>query len=151
MIKSNTESENTISVLPYPSLIFQLLQIQKIIMEEREVLEQPWRPIKIFTKLYQGAHILDVDNEVLEKDLDFLVANDVATNASSNVTPFHFLSSQIVQIRKRRLEVVKHLKHIKIEHIQLKNENNEWWPLTFILSPKERRRKLMLHEKNKFF
>ena len=34
VIKSNAESKNTVNVLPYPSLIFEILQLQKDIMEE---------------------------------------------------------------------------------------------------------------------
>ena len=34
VIKRNAESENTVNVLPYPSLIFEILQLQKNIMEE---------------------------------------------------------------------------------------------------------------------
>ena len=86
-------------------------------------MEQPRHPIKISTKLYQGAHIPDVDNDLMEKDLDSSVANNVATNAAVNVTPFKFLSFQLVQIRKRRLEVAKHLKNIRIEHIRLRDES----------------------------
>ena len=90
-------------------------------MEEGEVLEQPRNPIKISTKLYQSAHIPDVDNDLMEEDLGSLIADNVATNVVANVTPFKFLSSQLVQIRKMRLEVAKHLKNIRIEHIKLRN------------------------------
>ena len=41
VIKNNAKSENTVNVLPYPSLIFEILQLQKNIMKEGEVLEQP--------------------------------------------------------------------------------------------------------------
>ena len=34
VITSNAESENIVNVLPYPSLIFELLRLQKDIMEE---------------------------------------------------------------------------------------------------------------------
>ena len=51
------------------------------------------------------------------------VADNVAIDAAFNVTPFKFLSFQFVQIYKRRLEVAKRLKKIKIEHILLRNEN----------------------------
>ena len=123
VIKNNAESENTVNVLPYPSLIFEILQLQKDIMEEWEVLEQPRHPIKISTKLYQGAHIPDVDATLMEEDPDSPVADNVATDAAANVTPFKFLSFQLVQIRKRRLEVAKRLKNIRIEHIQLRDES----------------------------
>ena len=62
-------------------------------MEEWEVLEQPRNPIKISTKLYQGAHIPDVDNDLMEEDLGSLVADNVVTNVVANVTPFKFLFS----------------------------------------------------------
>ena len=70
-----------------------------------------------------GAHILDVDNELMEEDLGSLVTDNVVTDVVANVTPFKFLSSQLVQIRKRRLDVVKRLKNIRIKHIQLRNES----------------------------
>ena len=123
VITSNAESENTVNVLPYPSLIFEILRLQRDIMEEGEVLEQPRHPIKISTKLYQGAHISDVDDNLMEEDPDSPVADTVATDAAANVTPFRFLSFQHVQIRKRRLEVAKRLKNIRIEHIQLRDES----------------------------
>ena len=123
VIKSNAESENTVNVLPYPSLIFEILQLQKDIMKKGEVMKQPWHPIKISTKLYQGAHIPNVDATLMEKDPDSLVADNVAIDATANVTPFKFLSFQLVQIRKRRLEVAKWLKNIRIKHIQLKDES----------------------------
>ena len=40
-----------------------------------------------------GAHILDVDNELMEEDLGSLVADNVVTDVVANVTPFKFLSS----------------------------------------------------------
>ena len=114
VIKSNAKSENTVNVLPYPSLIFEILLLQKDIMEEEEVLEQPRHPIKISTKLYQGAHIPDVDANLMEEDPDSPIVDTVATDDAANVTPFKFLSFQLVQIRKRRLEVAKRLKNIMI-------------------------------------
>ena len=122
VIVSNAESENTVNVLPYPSLIFEILRLQHDIMEEGEVLEQPRHPIKISTKLYQGAHIPDVDDNLMEEEPDSPVADPVATDAA-NVTSFQFLSFQLVQIRKRRLEVAKRLKTIRLEHIQLRDES----------------------------
>ena len=118
VIISNAESENTVNVLPYPSLIFELLRLQKDIMEEGEVLEQPRHPIKISTKLYQGAHIPDVDDNLMEEDPDSLVADTVATDVAANVTPFKFLSFQLVQIQKKRLEVAKKLKNIRAYSIK---------------------------------
>ena len=92
VIKSNAESENTVNVLPYPFLIFEILQLQKDIMEEGEVLEQPRHPIKISTKLYQGAHIPNVDTDLMEEDHDSPVVDNVTTDVAANVTPFKFLS-----------------------------------------------------------
>ena len=43
----------------------------------------------------------------MEEDPDSPVADTIATDAAANVTPFKFLSFQLVQIRKRRLEVAK--------------------------------------------
>ena len=51
------------------------------------------------------------------------VVDNIAIDVAANVTPFKFLSFQLVQIRKRRLEVTKHLENIKIEHIQLRDES----------------------------
>ena len=83
-------------------------------------MEQPQHPIKISTKLYQGAHIPDVDNEELEEDPGSPITKDVATDVTTvNVTPLNFLSSQLVQIRKKRLEIVKIMKKLRTEHIQL--------------------------------
>ena len=59
----------------------------------------------------------------MEEDPDSPVVDNVAIDAAANVTPFNFLSFQLVQIRKRRLEVAKRLKNIRIEHIQLRDEN----------------------------
>ena len=50
----------------------------------------------------------------MEEDPDSSVIDNVATDAAVNVTPFKFLSFQLVQIRKRRLEVAKRLKNIMI-------------------------------------
>ena len=60
---------------------------------------------------------------MLEEDPSSPVADHVATDVVANVTPFIVLSSHLVKICKKRLEVVKRLKNIKIKHIQLRNEN----------------------------
>ena len=69
-------------------------------MEEGEVLEQPRHPIKISTKLYQGAHIPDVDATLMEEDLDSPVADNVAIEAAANVTPFKFVFSASADSQK---------------------------------------------------
>ena len=58
-----------------------------------------------------------------EEDLGSLVADNVATDVAANVTPFNFFSFQLVQISKKRLEVAKRQKNIKIKHIELRNKN----------------------------
>ena len=51
----------------------------------------------------------------MEEDLGSPIADNVATNVTANITPFKFLSSQLGQIRKRRFEVAKRLKNIRIK------------------------------------
>ena len=70
MVTSNAESENSVRVLPFPSLIFGFLKIQNEDLAKCKVLEEPRKPLNISTKVYTSSHVQDVDNDDVEEDLD---------------------------------------------------------------------------------
>ena len=77
LIVSYAEIENTVGVLPFLSLIYELLKIQKDDLDEDAILEVPRKSLKISNKVYTSAHVLDVDNDEPAKDIDSTVTEDV--------------------------------------------------------------------------
>ena len=77
-------------------------------------LELPRKPLKISTKVYNGAHVQDVGNEKVENDSNSLIATNVAP--CSSAAPLNIMTVmafELVQIRKRRTEITKLLKQLK--------------------------------------
>ena len=56
----NAEQETTYGILPLPSLIYEVLMLQKNILGENEMLELLPPPLKVSCKLFEGKHVLDV-------------------------------------------------------------------------------------------
>ena len=121
VITGNAEIENIFGVLPFPSLICENLKLQKNVLEEDEALEALRKPIRISSKLYTGPHFLYVEGNQENEMLDSpFVSKDVTTDLrASNFTLFHYLSFELVHVKKRRKEVEKLYKQLKIESVQL--------------------------------
>ena len=85
VIVSYAEAETTIGGLFFSSLIHELLIIQKGDLDVDADLEVPRKPLKIFTKLYTGAHVQDVGN-----DYDSPVTDNV--EIGSPTAPFTILT-----------------------------------------------------------
>ena len=62
VIVSYVEAKTTVGGLPFPSLIHEVLTIQKDGLVEDDDLEMPYKPLKISTKVYTDAHVQDVGN-----------------------------------------------------------------------------------------
>ena len=73
IIVHNAEYEHAYGILPFPSLIFEVLMLQKNILEEHEILKVPTIHLWIFHKLFEGKHAPDIQekegvpNDVLEQ------------------------------------------------------------------------------------
>ena len=94
VIVKNIEFEHTNGVLPFSSLIFEILQLQKNILEKNEVLETPRKPIRISYKVFTGTHAKDVEEEG-EKAVPTWtsltpVTKNVAIDSVDNIKLFHF-------------------------------------------------------------
>ena len=59
VIMHNVEYENTYGILPLPSLIYEVLMLQKNILGDDEMLEPIPPPLKVSQKLFKGKHALD--------------------------------------------------------------------------------------------
>ena len=107
-------------MLPFPSLIHELLIVQEKGLDVDDDLEMPKKLLKISTKVYIGAYVQDVGNEELENDFDSLIANNVATGSfAAHLKIMTIMASELVQIRKRRTKITKLLKQLKSENKQL--------------------------------
>ena len=83
----NVESEHAYDVLPFPSLIFEILQLQNNILEKDEVLEIPRESIRISYKVFAGNHAKDVKKEVKKAASTW----KSLTHVTENVTIKHLL------------------------------------------------------------
>ena len=72
VIAGNAETENASFIFPFPSLIFEILKLQKNVLHEGEALEAPRKPIRISSKLYTGLHYEDAENDDQQKDMPTL-------------------------------------------------------------------------------
>ena len=80
IIVHNAEYEYAYGILPFPSLIFNVLMLQKNILKEHEILKVPTAPLRIFNKLFKGKHTLDIQKKkgVLDD-----IPKQVATSAAN--------------------------------------------------------------------
>ena len=81
IIVYNVEYEHAYLILPFPSLIFEVLMLQKIILEEHEILKVPTVHLQIFHKLFKGKHAPDIqEKEGVPDDVPEQVATSVDDN-----------------------------------------------------------------------
>ena len=116
VIVSYVESESTLSGLPFPSLIHEILSVQKKRLADTDDLDMPWKPLGISTKVYTGAHVQDVGNEDADIDPDNPVTDSVATSFSAApLNIMDLMASELTKIRQRRIEIVKQIQQLWIE------------------------------------
>ena len=111
VIVSYTEAKTTVGGLSFPSLIHELLTVQKEGLDVDDDLELPRKPLKISTKVYTSAHVQDGGNEEVENDSDSPITDNVTTGFS--VAPLNIMivmASDLVQICKKRIKITKLLK-----------------------------------------
>ena len=60
IIVHNAEYEHAYGILPFFSLIFKVLMLQKNILKEHEILKVPTVHLRFFHKLFEGKHSLDI-------------------------------------------------------------------------------------------
>ena len=87
IIVHNAEYEHAYGILPFSSLIFKVLMLQKNIIEEHEILKVPTVHLQIFHKLFEGKHALDIQEKEGVSDY---VPEQVATSAADANTEFFF-------------------------------------------------------------
>ena len=120
MIVSYAKSESTLGGLPFPSLIHEILSVQKDRLAESDDLDMPRKPLSISTKVYTGAHVQDVGNEDADIDPDNLVTDSVPTSSSAApLKIMDLMTSKLTKVRQRRVEIVKQIQQLQTESIQL--------------------------------
>ena len=90
IIVHNAEYEHAYGILSFSSLIFEVLMLQKNILEEHEILKVPTIHLQIFHKLFEDKHAPDIqEKESVSDD----VPEQVATSADAN-----FFSLELIQV-----------------------------------------------------
>ena len=108
VVVSYAESESTLGGLPFPSLIHEILSVQKDVLTESDDLDMPRKPLSISTKVYTRAHVQDVGNEDADIDPDNPVTNNVATSSSTApLKIMDLMASELTNVHQRRVEIVK--------------------------------------------
>ena len=80
------------------------------------MLEIPRKPIRISFKIFEGKHAKDVEKEEVKEAISTWtsptpIIEGVATGPpTDNIELFHFLSSNLMQVRRCRKEIVKEKK-----------------------------------------
>ena len=70
IIVHNAKYKHASGILPFSSLIFEVLMLQKNILEENEILESPSTPLRISHKLFESKHAQDIQkNAVVPNDI----------------------------------------------------------------------------------
>ena len=81
IIVHNDKYEHAYGILPFSSLIFEVLMFQKNILEEHEILKVLTSHLRIFHKLFEDKHAPDIqEKESVPND----VPEQVATYADAN-------------------------------------------------------------------
>ena len=81
IIVHNDKYEHAYGILPFSSLIFKVLMFQKNILEEHEILKVPTGHLRIFHKLFEDKHALDIQEK---NNVPDDVLEQVATSADAN-------------------------------------------------------------------
>ena len=63
IIVHNAEYEHAYDILPFFSLIFKVLMLQKNILEEHEILKVLIVHLRIFHKLFEGKYASDIQEK----------------------------------------------------------------------------------------
>ena len=98
VIVYNAEQKTTYDILPLPSLIYEVLMLQKNILGEDDMLEVLPPPLKVSHKLFEGKHVPDVKKATATLGT---VPKNVFTSADNHADLVQFLSSDLVQIKKK--------------------------------------------------
>ena len=94
VIIHNVEHENTYGILPLPSLIYEVLMLQKNILGEDEMLEPIIPPpLKVSQKLYACKHAPNVQKSAA---VSRTVPGRVTTCTETNSKLVQFLSSDLL-------------------------------------------------------
>ena len=88
IIVHNVEYEHAYGILSFSLLIFEVLMLQKNILEEHEILKVPTVHLQIFHKLFEGKHALDIQEK---KSVPDDVPEQVATSAADAFIELFFL------------------------------------------------------------
>ena len=105
VIVSYAESKSTLDGLPFPSLIHEILSVQKEGLADGDDLDMPRKPLSFSTKVYIGAHVQDVSNEDADIDHDNLVTDSVAI--SSSIVPMNIMDIMAFELTKICREKLK--------------------------------------------
>ena len=99
VIVYNAEQETTYGILPLPSLIYEVLMLQKNVLGDDEILEVLPPPLKVSHKLFEGKHVPDIKKPTATSQT---VPETVFTSADNHADLVQFLSTDLVQIKKKR-------------------------------------------------
>ena len=77
MIVHIVEYQHAYGMLPFHSLIFEVLRLQKNTLKENEILEALQSHLQIFHKLFEGRHAQDIQEEEVIPDDVLDSATDV--------------------------------------------------------------------------
>ena len=102
VIVYNAEHETTYGILPLPSMIYEVLMLQKKILGEDEMMEVLPPPLKVSHKLFEGKHVPDVKRATATLST---VPETIFTSADTHADLVQFLSSDLMQIKKKRKEL----------------------------------------------
>ena len=80
IIVHNDEYEHTYGILPFSSLIFEVLMFQKNILKEHEILKVLTGHLQIFHKLFEDKHVPDIQEK---KSVPDDVPEKVTTSADA--------------------------------------------------------------------
>ena len=99
----NVEQETTYGILPLHSLIYEVLMLQKNILGENEMLKILPSPLKVSHKLFEGKHVPNVKKATTALGT---ALENVFTFADNHADLVQFLSSDLLQIKKKRKDLV---------------------------------------------
>ena len=125
VIVYNAEQETTYGILPLPFLIYEVLMLQKNILGENEMLEVLPHPLKVSHKFFEGKHVPDVKKATATPRT---IPENVFTSVDNHADLVQFLSSDLVQIKKKR-------KDLAAKDAQLANRESKIEKLLISLLP----------------
>ena len=133
VIVYNAEQETTYGILPLPLLIYEVLMRQHKILGKDEILEILPHSLCISQKMFKGKHARDVQKHVV---FTGDVLENVFTSTDTHVDLVQYLSSNLMQIRKKRQVLAIDSKKINDEDAQLAARKSKVEMLLASLLPK---------------